>query len=41
MHMNRQKLCEEFCFSVRTLEKWERGERTSESSAMSLNPGCY
>lgn len=33
MHMSRQKFCEEFGFSVRTLEKWERGERTPESSA--------
>lgn len=33
MHMSRQKFCEEFGFSVRTLEKWERGERTPEASA--------
>jgi putative transcriptional regulator len=33
MHMSRKKFCEEFGFSVRTLEKWERGERTPESSA--------
>lgn len=33
MHMSRRKFCEEFGFSVRTLEKWERGERTPESSA--------
>lgn len=33
MRMSRQKFCEEFGFSVRTLEKWERGERTPESSA--------
>ena len=33
MHMSRQKFCEEFGFSVRTLEKWERGERTPETSA--------
>lgn len=32
MHMSRQKFCEEFGFSVRTLEKWERGERTPETS---------
>jgi predicted GIY-YIG superfamily endonuclease len=31
--MSRQKFCEEFGFSVRTLEKWQRGERTPESSA--------
>lgn len=33
MHMSRQKFCEEFGFSVRTLEKWERGERTPETAA--------
>ncbi len=33
MNMSRQKFCEEFGFSVRTLEKWERGERTPETSA--------
>ena len=33
MHMSRQKFCEEFGFSVRTLEKWERGERMPETSA--------
>ena len=33
MHMSRQKFCEEFGFSVRTLEKWERGERVPETSA--------
>ncbi|MFJ1270010.1 helix-turn-helix domain-containing protein [Legionella lytica] len=32
MHMSRQKFCEEFGFSLRTLEKWERGERNPESS---------
>lgn len=33
MHMSRQKFSEEFGFSVRTLEKWGRGERTPETSA--------
>lgn len=33
MHMSRQKFGEEFGFSVRTLEKWERGERVPETSA--------
>jgi putative transcriptional regulator len=33
MHMSRQKFCTEFGFSVRTLEKWERGERAPETSA--------
>lgn len=33
MHMSRQKFCEEFGFSIRTLEKWERGERMPETSA--------
>jgi putative transcriptional regulator len=33
MHMSRQKFCDEFGFSLRTLEKWERGERMPESSA--------
>lgn len=33
MHMSRQKFCKEFGFSVRTLEKWERGERMPETSA--------
>lgn len=27
LHMSRQKFSEEFGFSIRTLEKWERGER--------------
>jgi putative transcriptional regulator len=31
MHMSRQKFCDEFGFSVRTLEKWERGERIPET----------
>ena len=33
MHMSRQAFCKEFGFSVRTLEKWERGERLPESAA--------
>ena len=33
MHMSRQEFCKEFGFSVRTLEKWERGERLPESAA--------
>lgn len=43
--MSRQKFCEEFGFSVRSLEKWERGERTPETSArayltvIASNPG--
>ena len=28
--MSRQKFSEEFGFSIRTLEKWERGERLPE-----------
>lgn len=31
MHMSRQKFSDEFGFSVRTLEKWERGERIPET----------
>ena len=31
MHMSRQKFSDEFGFSVRTLEKWERGERMPET----------
>ncbi len=33
MHMSRQEFCDEFGFSIRTLEKWERGERMPETSA--------
>lgn len=33
MHMSRQQFCKEFGFSVRTVEKWERGERVPESAA--------
>ena len=33
LHMSRKKFSEEFGFSVRTLEKWERGERCPDSSA--------
>ena len=30
LQMSRQTFSEEFCFSLRTLEKWERGERIPE-----------
>lgn len=30
LHMNRQKFADEFGFSKRTVEKWERGERLPE-----------
>lgn len=30
LHMSRQRFSEEFGFSIRTLEKWERGERLPE-----------
>lgn len=30
LHMSRQQFSDEFGFSVRTLEKWERGERMPE-----------
>jgi len=30
LHMTRQEFSDEFGFSVRSLEKWERGERTPE-----------
>lgn len=33
MHMSRQEFCSEFGFSIRTVEKWERGERIPETSA--------
>ena len=33
MNLSRQKFCEEFGFRVRTLEKWERGERVPDTSA--------
>ncbi|MDA1256214.1 MAG: hypothetical protein O2928_17250, partial [Proteobacteria bacterium] len=33
LHMSRKKFCDEFGFSIRTLEKWERGERLPESPA--------
>lgn len=33
LHMSRQQFSEEFGFSVRTLEKWERGERLPEAPA--------
>lgn len=33
LHMSRQAFCDEFGFSIRTLEKWERGERLPESPA--------
>jgi len=30
LHMTRKQFADEFAFSVRTLEKWERGERCPE-----------
>jgi len=33
LHMSRQVFSEEFGFSIRTLEKWERGERLPEGPA--------
>jgi len=30
LHMSRKEFSEEFSFSLRTLEKWERGERVPE-----------
>ncbi len=33
LQMSRQKFSEEFGFSIRTLEKWERGERMPEGPA--------
>ena len=33
LHMSRKQFCDEFGFSIRTLEKWERGERLPESPA--------
>ena len=30
LHMSRQQFSDEFGFSIRTLEKWERGERFPE-----------
>lgn len=30
LHMSRKAFSDEFGFSLRTLEKWERGERTPE-----------
>ncbi len=33
LHMSRKAFCDEFGFSIRTLEKWERGERLPESPA--------
>ena len=33
LHMSRRQFCDEFGFSIRTLEKWERGERLPESPA--------
>lgn len=30
LHMSRQQFCDEFGFSIRTLEKWERKERLPE-----------
>ncbi len=33
LHMSRQQFSSEFGFSIRTLEKWERGERLPEGPA--------
>lgn len=33
MHMSRQEFSDSFGFSIRTLEKWERGERVPEAPA--------
>src|SRR3990167_9787184 len=33
LHMSRKEFCDEFGFSIRTVEKWERGERLPESPA--------
>jgi putative transcriptional regulator len=33
LKMTRQEFAEQFGFSIRTLEKWERGERQPEASA--------
>lgn len=33
LHMNRQEFANTFGFSIRTLEKWERGERHPEGPA--------
>lgn len=33
LRMSRQQFSDEFGFSIRTLEKWERGERLPESPA--------
>ncbi|MDR3625215.1 MAG: hypothetical protein P4L45_00175, partial [Ignavibacteriaceae bacterium] len=33
LHMSRKAFCDAFGFSIRTLEKWERGERLPESPA--------
>ncbi|HGT2643465.1 TPA: helix-turn-helix domain-containing protein [Legionella pneumophila] len=33
LHMSRKKFSVEFGFSIRTLEKWERGERLPEGPA--------
>lgn len=33
LHMSRREFAEHFGFSVRTLEKWEQGERKPESAA--------
>jgi len=32
MHMSRRTFCDQFGFSIRTLEKWERGQHMLESS---------
>lgn len=33
LHMTRQEFAKTYGFSIRTLEKWERGERHPEASA--------
>lgn len=46
LHMSRQKFSEEFGFSIRTLEKWERRERLPEGptraylTVIAINPGA-
>lgn len=46
LHMSRQQFSDEFGFSIRTLEKWERGERFPEGptraylTVISQNPNA-
>lgn len=46
LHMTRKAFSDEFGFSLRTLEKWERGERQPEGPAraylvvISMNPNA-